>query len=70
MVPAVSAQTLSPAQAPVLVILGVPPAQGLPPGEGRGPRRQRAGQTLPQHDVTGGGAGVFADGPHSHVTHG
>ena len=37
-------ETFLPAQAPVLLVLPVRPAQTLPPGERGGPGGQRAGQ--------------------------
>ena len=59
MISPVAAETLLPAEAAVLLVLGVRPAKALPPGERRGPWRQRAGQGVSQQDITGGWAGVF-----------
>ena len=56
----VAAEALLPAEAAVLLVLRVRPAQALPPGERGSPGGQRAGQGVSQQDITGGGAGLFA----------
>ena len=47
MISPVPPETLLPAEAAVLLVLGVHPAQALPPGERGGAGRQGAGQGVP-----------------------
>ena len=60
MKPPVPAEALLPAEAAVLLVLGVRPAQALPPGQRGRPGWQRAGQGVSEQDITGGRAVVFS----------